>query len=259
MKTRESRFGVPLEGSGDRDYLAQLSSGLPESTSDMAKESDGTLLYYMSCRGSPADIALSNAAAYEFHRRHMRALLARCERICRHAGAADGFGQVLAVTTLAKTVEKADRFSDSASADNEARRTQGWLAKIAHNLLVDSLRNPNRPGPITGQKDDIPAEDYSDHELAALLCDGKALTRDRETIRLVRVALGTLPERTRIVLVQTVLQRMQSPKETYMYRGSAAALAKRLGTTPENVRRIRKNGLRELASFVHAHTQDSHD
>ena len=186
----------------------------------------------------------------------MGALLARCARICRNAGATGGFEQVLAVTTLARAVEKVDRFADSAGAPPEAaRRTQAWLGSIAHNLLIDSLRNPNRPGPITGSKDEVPSEDYSDEELSALLCDGKTLPRDRETIRLVRGALPALPERTRVVLVQTVLQRTNSPKETYMYRGSAAALAKRLGTTPENVRRIRKNGLEQLAEYVRTHRQ----
>lgn len=225
----------------------------------MAKESDGTLLYYMSCQGGQADIALSNAAGREFHRRHMGALLARCERICRNVGAPSGFDEELAAATFAKAVEKADRFADAPDATNEARRTQGWLSTIARNLLVDSLRNPNRPGPITGSKDDVPSDDYSDEELAAMLCDGKALPRDRETIRLVREALPTLPERTQIVLVQTVLQRTTSPKATYMYRGSAAALAKRLGTTPENVRRIRKNGLKELANYIRSQTQGRHD
>jgi DNA-directed RNA polymerase specialized sigma24 family protein len=225
----------------------------------MANESDGTLLYYMSCRGNPADIALSNAAGHEFHRRHMGALLARCVRICRNAGAPNGFEQELAVTTLVKAVEKADRFTDIPHAPYEVRRTQGWLGSIAHNLFIDSLRNPNRPGPITGSKDAVPSEDYSDEELTAMLCDGKALPRDRETIHLVREAFPTLPERTQVVLVQTVLQRTQSPGETYMYRGSAAALAIRLGTTPENVRRIRKNGLKGLANYIRTHTQGSHE
>jgi RNA polymerase sigma factor (sigma-70 family) len=225
----------------------------------MGKESDGTLLYYMSCRSNAADIALSDGAGREFHRRHMGALFARCARICRKAGATHGFEKDLAVTTLAKAVERADRFTDSPDGSYEARRTQAWLGSIAHNLLIDSLRNPNRPGPITGAKDELPSEDYSDAELAALLCDDHALPRDRETIRLVREALPTLPERTQSVLVQTVLQRTHSPKGTYMYRGSAAALAERLGTTPENVRRIRKNGLKALASYIRLHSEGSHE
>jgi len=244
---------------GDRDHLAQAGSGLPEGRRGMEKESDGTLLYYMSCRSGPADIALSDAAGREFHRRHMGALVGRCARICRKAGATNGFEKILAVTTLAKAVERADRFTDAPGASNEGRRTQGWLGSIAHNLLIDSLRNPNRPGPITGAKDELPSEDYSDGDLAALLCDGQALPRNRETIRLVREAIPTLPERTQAVLVQTVLQRTHSPKGTYMYRGSAATLAERLGTTPENVRRIRKNGLKALASYIRSHSQSRHE
>jgi RNA polymerase sigma factor (sigma-70 family) len=242
---------------GDRDHLAHTGSDLPEGTSGMEKESDGTLLYYMSCRSNPADIALSDAAGREFHHRHMGALFARCARICRKAGASDGFEKDLAMTTLAKAVQRADRYTDSPDVSNGPRRTQAWLGSIAHNLLIDSLRNPNRPGPITGTKDELPSEDYSDDELAALLCDDHSLPRSRETIRLVREALPTLPERTQFVLVQTVLQRTHSPKGTYMYRGSAANLAQGLGTTPENVRRVRKNGLKALADYIRSHSGPS--
>jgi RNA polymerase sigma factor (sigma-70 family) len=209
----------------------------------------------MSCQGGQADLALCNAAAEEFHRRHFGALLARCERHCHRLGVPSGFDQDLAQATFARAVEKADRFTEIPGTTYDPRRTQSWLGTIARNLLVDSLRNPHRPGPMTGTKDEVPSEDYSDEELAAMLCDGKALARDRETIRLVKEAFSTLPERVRVVLTQTVLQRMASPKASYMYRGSAAALAKRLETTPENVRRIRKNGLKELAIYVKAHRQ----
>lgn len=222
-----------------------------------SEESDGTLLYYMSCRGSPADIKLSDVAAREFHRRHMRALFARCARICRNAGAAHGIDTDLAQMTLAKAVQRADTFKDppGLTPSDQARHTQAWLGSITHNLLIDSIRNPNRPGPLAGATGELPAEDYSDAELAALLCDGHSLPRDNETIRLVREALPTLPLRTQAVLIQTVLQRKRSPHETYMYRGSAAALAAQLGTTPENVRRIRMMGLKALASYVQSHSR----
>ena len=157
-----------------------------------SEESDGTLLYYMSCRGSPADIKLSDAAAREFHRRHMKVLFARCARICRNAGAAHGIDTDLAQMTLAKAVPARRHFqrpSPGLPPRDQARHTQAWLGSIAHNLHIDSIRNPNRPGPLTGTKDELPGEDYSDAELAALLCDGHSLRRrDNETIRLVREA-----------------------------------------------------------------------
>jgi len=227
---------------------------MPARMRDMKEESDGTLLYYISCRGNAADEALSNAAAKEFHHRHMKALYERCRRICQGAGASADFAQDLAQAAFVKAAQRADAFTDGSDPSLQAKRTQAWLGKVAHNLLVDSLRNPKRPGPITGVQDEIPSEDYSDDELASLLCDGNQLPRSTETIHFVRAALPTLDERTRIVLIHTVLQRQHSPKGTYMYRGSAAALANRIGTTAENIRRIRRKGLAALATYVRRHS-----
>ncbi|HWZ63655.1 MAG TPA: sigma-70 family RNA polymerase sigma factor [Steroidobacteraceae bacterium] len=216
----------------------------------MQEETDGALLYYMSCREGDAERTVSDAAAREFHRRYAAALVARCRRICQALGASGHDAADLASCTLAKAVEKAGTFVDQPGATGRGRRTLSWLQQIARNLLVDCLRNPNRPGPITGAQDEIPIEDYSDPEFASLLCDGKSLARDRRTIQLVKEALPTLDERTRTVLVYTVLQRQRSPGRSYMYRGSAEALAQRLGTTVANVRRIRRLGIRALADRV---------
>ena len=195
---------------------------------NMQGETDGSLLYYMSCRDCDADRVISDAAAIEFHRRHARGLFGRCRRICRTLAAGDDFAQDLASWTLARAVEKAATFVDAADGSDQSKRTLAWLQQIARNMLVDSQRNPFRAGPITGAQDQVPIEDYSDEEFAALLCDGKTLPRDIKTIGFVQRALATLDDRTRAVLTQTILQRQRSPGRSYMYRGSAEALPGRI-------------------------------
>jgi DNA-directed RNA polymerase specialized sigma24 family protein len=214
---------------------------------NMQEETDGSLLYYMSSRDCDADRVISDAATIEFHSRHARGLIGRCRRICRTLAAGDEFALDLASWTLARAVEKAGTFVDAADGSNKSKRTLAWLQQIARNMLVDSQRNPFRAGPITGAQDQVPIEDYSDEEFAALLCDGKTLPRDIKTIGFVQRALATLDNRTRAVLAQTVLQRQRSPGRSYMYRGSAEALASRWGTTTTNIRRIRRAGIRALA------------
>lgn len=217
----------------------------------MEGETDGTLLYFMSCRGCDADRALSDSATREFYDRHAAGLIAGCRRICRTLATGDDFAMDLASYTLAKAAERHHTFVDAAvNPDDQARRTLAWLLQIARNMLIDSQRNPNRPGPITGAQDRVPIEDYSDEDLAALLCDGKSLARDRKTIQYVREALTRLDDRTRAVLAETVLQRQRSPGRSYMYRGSAEALAQRWGTTTINIRRVRRAGLRSIAAYV---------
>jgi RNA polymerase sigma factor (sigma-70 family) len=206
----------------------------------------------MSCR-DPRDRGVSDAAAIEFHRRHITALHARCARLCRQMGLSDSAAEDLVAVTMAKAIEKAHTFADDTSSAPSTSRTRSWLGTIARNLLADSLRNPHRPGPLTGAQEEIPLEDYSTLEIAALYCDGKQLDRDNETIRLVQQAMCALDERTRAVLSHTVLQRQRSPKGSYMYRGSAEALAARFETTTVNLRRIRRNGVRAIADYVKLH------
>lgn len=219
----------------------------------MQEESDGTLLYYMSCRESEADRALSDQAAAEFYRRHMTSLYRRCSAICRRMGEPTPFAQDLANVAMAKAARAHATFVASDDLAKQAERTQSWLGQIAMNLLRDRARNPSRPGPLTGVQDEIPFDDYSSEEFAALYCDGDRMPRDRETIRLVEQALSTLDERTRRVVAHTILQRQRSPKKSYVYRGSAEAFAKRLGTTRVNIRRIFGLGVQAIAEYVQSH------
>jgi DNA-directed RNA polymerase specialized sigma24 family protein len=222
-------------------------------TPTMREESDADLLYYMSCRENPADRAVSDAGTLEFYRRYAVGLLDRCRSICRQFGSVVDAEDLFAVT-LVKAIERAETFVTAVDAASQPARTLNWLARIARNLHVDALRNPNRSGPLTGEQEAVPVEDYSTEEFAALYCDGHALPRDLATIRMVQAALLTLDERTRRIIAYTVLQRQRSPKRNYVYRGAMKALANELGTTTVNLRRIRLLGVAAIAEYVRTHT-----
>jgi DNA-directed RNA polymerase specialized sigma24 family protein len=168
-------------------------------------------------------------------------------------GIAESFAEDLASATLVKAAESAHTFVDGEEPSTHASRTRAWLGTIAWHLLVDMQRNPNRPGPLTGSQEEIPFDDYSTEDFAALYCDGERMPRDVETIRLVEDAISTLEERTRQVLMRTILQRQRSPGRSYVYRGSADALANRIGTTRVNIRRIFGVSVRAIATFVAHH------
>jgi len=220
----------------------------------MRDEPDSALLYYISCRNGAEDRSVSDAATAEFYKRYAVSLLNRCRRICDQFGSTFDAHDLFSAT-IAKAIDRADTFDLADEAASGRRRTLGWLARIARNLLVDTLRNPRRSGPLTGVQEPIPFEDYSAEEFAALFCDGVTLPRDLHTIRLVQEAFVTLDERTRQILTHTVLQRQRSPKGSYVFRGEMAALAKRLGTTPVNLRRIRSIGVKALANYVRMRTE----
>lgn len=220
-------------------------------TPQLQGESDGALLYYSSCRETAADRALSDAATREFYRRHAGGLLQGCKRICGQVGSSVD-PEYLFQATVAKAIRRGETFRDGDDPVRQPGRTLQWLLRIAKNLLLDSLRNPLRTGPITGDKEAIPVEDYSAEEFASLYCDGKSAGRDSLTIRLIQDGFETLDERTRCVLMHTVLQRQRSPKGSYMFRGSMQSLAKELGTSTVNVRRIRRLGVKALSDYVRA-------
>jgi DNA-directed RNA polymerase specialized sigma24 family protein len=224
----------------------------PTATPSMTAESDGVLLYYMSCREDAAARAVSDAATVEFHRRYAVRLLDRCRTICRQLGSVIDPEDLFAVT-LVKAIDRAETFVEAVDVPAQPARALKWMAQIARNLHIDALRNPRRSGPLTGEQDSIPVEDFSTEELAALYCDGYTLPRGLATIQLVQEALPTLDERTRRVIVHTVLQRRRSPKGSYVFRGEMKALAKKLGTTPVNLRRIRSIGAAAIADYVRTH------
>jgi len=215
----------------------------------MREESDADLLYYMSCRENIGDRAVADLAIAEFHRRHAVGLLDRCRKICRQLGSVIDPEDLFAVT-LVKAIERAETFIPATDRELQPMRTLGWLAKIARNLHIDQLRNPNRSGPLAGIQEPLPIEDYSTEDFAALYCDGHSLPRDLETIRLVQDALLTIDARTRLVIAHTVLQRQRSPGRSYVFRGQMKALADQLGTTTVNLRRIRSLGIKAIADFV---------
>ena len=223
-------------------------------TGDMHTESDEALLYYMSCREDQTDRTLSDAATVEFHARHAAALHDRCKLICRQLGSVVDPEDLFSVT-FTKAIEKAHTYRPESGTSSSTHRTLAWLCQIARNLLIDAIRNPHRSGPITGDRDTMAIEDYSTEEFAAMYCDGTNIARTARNIRLIQHGLETLDERTRRVITHTILHRQRSPKGSYVFRGEMTALARHLGTTPVNLRRIRSIGMKALATYVQKHTE----
>ena len=99
-----------------------------------------------------------------------------------------------------------------------------WRGVHASSVLSSSngyrglIVTPSRAGPLTGDQQPIPIEDCSTEEFAALCCGGPVLPRDAHTIQLVPQAFVALDERTRLVLMHTVLQRQHSPKGSCVFR-----------------------------------------
>jgi RNA polymerase sigma factor (sigma-70 family) len=195
---------------------------------------------------------LSRRAFDVLYRRYSKAIYARCLGLCRRYRQGDTVAENLVADTFYKAKVKAETFRGSDDPDPTVvrRRTIGWLCKIAERLLFDKLRNPRRPGVLDEVDMDVHVEHYSAQEFATLFMKQSGVQATLRHYQLVAEAFDALQERTQIVLLETLLQREYSPSEQYMRRGSVRALAQRVGTTPENIRRIRLKGMRAINEYV---------
>ena len=218
---------------------------------------DEDLFIFIACAESPADKVLANAALAELHRRYIKGLYARCVRMLSAYPDSETMAQQLAQVTLARAFERAHQFQPSPDGAAGSSRTLAWLCKIALNLLRDYTRNPDRPGPLSNVVDlDVNAEQYSPEDFAFLHLQDDSASHTPHHYQLVAEAFKALDDRTQIVLLETLLQRQRSPGRTYMLRKTAAALADRIGSSAENVRRIRMLGMKAINAYLEKHNNN---
>lgn len=153
-----------------------------------------------------------------------------------HAHAVAGFARARMYGASERDVEdltgevfvRACRF---AGRYREQGRERSWLLKIAHRRLIDLGRRP---------------EARADVRRVAYEAPGGRATADAGTARHVaridlRAALGHLSPRWRRVLV-----------ERYYHAVPSHETARRIGCSAENVRRMRRSGLRKLHHLLRA-------
>ena len=160
----------------------------------------------------------------------------------------------LTQATLFRAYERADQFRLDPDGNDRASRTRAWLCKIALNIFRDHLRNPERPGPLSNVVDlDVNAEQYSPEDFSALFLGDESTSHSRHHHKRVAEAFDQLDDRTQRVLLETLLQRQKSPGRTYMLRSTAQRFADRMQTSTDNVRRIRRNGIKQINAYVNRH------
>jgi len=122
---------------------------------------------------------------------------------------------------------------------------------MAQNMLTDHYRNPNRPSnPLEPHELALEAALYSADDFSQLFVEGSALLSTPLVHRLVAEAFEALDERTKLVLLETFIQRTRSPAGKAMRRGSAKLLADHLETSQDNIRRIRRLGILAINDYL---------
>ena len=219
----------------------------------MQEETDEDLLLYMACVDTPADRAYADKALEELHRRYVLRLYARCQMMFKAHDGGESMAEELTQAAFFRAYERAETYKPAPEGVSSSSWTVGWLSKIALRILLDFRKNPDRPGPLKVITLDVHAEDYSPDEFAGLYREGVEPAYTHYELCLVAEAFETLDERTQIVLVETLVQRRRSPRRTYMLRKTAETLAVRIYTSTDNLRQIRKKGLKKISEYVEQH------
>jgi len=203
-------------------------------------DTDADLLAYMAMADEDADGA--RAAWETFYRRHAQYLHAVCLRaygplLGGDAGAAD-----LAAETFRRAYERAGTFDPGGIDDAERLRlrARAWLGRIAQRLAQTALRGRGRL-----------ATHFLDQGAWQQVAREPAAARaDSETIRRVRRAIESLNEKEQAVIRVTFQWYQPERDHQRLPNDVAADLAATLGTTPENLRQIRRRALRKIETLL---------
>jgi len=217
------------------------------------EESDEDLFLYMACRDTPKEVSQAEDACEVLHHRYIDRLFKRCFNMLKSYPDAHTRAAELASAALFRAYERAETYKIDENCSNPSARTLKWLARIARNIFRDTLRNPKRPNQLNVVDLEVNTEHYDSSDFAALFLGENDSVHSEELKIRVAEAYDSLKPRAQTVLLETLIQRDRSPGRKYMLRGSARVLADRLDTTPENLRRIRHNGVKAINAYVEKH------
>lgn len=186
------------------------------------------------------DAKRARAAEAEFYARHARYLYCVLVQRARRPLALTGREvEDLVQETFFRAYARAATFraGDAHDEDSERRRSRAWLGRIAQNLMADWLSDAH----------EVSASPYLD--TLAEPEAGPSSSRSPK-LRLMREALDTLSERERDVLRVAALYFRPGEEHQRLPNDVSAELARRWGTTNENVRAIRSRATKKLKEYL---------
>lgn len=197
------------------------------------------------------DEVWADAAFCEFYSRHSSYMYVVCcdvaEGLHGEAWIQDVFEQ-----TFERAYEIAGSFklSKPVPQDQETRLVRGWLGKIANFQLRALLRNHESE------------QTYGEEKWEEIDCTtgGEPADEDAPCVpherKLIDEALETLTERAQLVIRTTFQYHRIGKKHQRLPNKVAQDLAEKLGTTPENLRKIRERALENIKDYVAEQTEN---
>jgi RNA polymerase sigma factor (sigma-70 family) len=217
----------------------------PAKPGAFANDSDTDLLTYMSWRET--DAANARAAGGAFYDRHLRYVFVVCRNAAQRYFLGDDCVDDLVSETFQRVYEHAGMFTTGGITDVDQlrMRVRSWLGAIARNVVNDELRG-RQTTPERNLSPDAwlrrPQEVAPDESALALL-----VSRSLEE---------ALDDREREVIRVTYQGYKPGAEHQRLSNEDVAALAKSLQTTPDNLRKIRRNALLKIQTYVASHAAE---
>jgi RNA polymerase sigma factor (sigma-70 family) len=209
---------------------------------DLSGDPDDDLLVFMTWKQD--DPAVAREAWAELYRRHAPYLFGVCcKAFLKTLKTRDRVSDL--VTDVFKRVyERAESFKPSGLKDAEAmrKRIRAWLGTIARRMFLDRLPPKDAPA--------AECQLEQDHWQDIAQPESTEESGCRVTAAVKAAPQKVLTEREREVLGVTLHWYDPSSDHQRMPNEVAAELAKRLGTTPENLRKIRERALAKIEEEV---------
>ena len=213
----------------------------PRPTSSSTEETDGDLLCLIGWAEDGPEEA--KAAFEEFYNRHVESLYAACYRTYRGRLPVGYSVQDLVVDTFARAAERGQTYDVGTAKDGADRRlrTEGWLLAIAHSVVGDSYRG-RFPVEVQLPDEGWQCRAFTDRPV------------DSAETKLVRQAIDdVLDDREREVILVTFHWYDPDREHQRLPNEVAAELAAQLGTTTDNLRKIRAKAVRKVKEHVLAY------
>jgi RNA polymerase sigma factor (sigma-70 family) len=210
----------------------------------LIEESDAGLLRIMGQQKQ--DAAWADAAFKVFHNRHSHYHWTVCLRVA-HSLNGDAWAEDIFKESFSRAYEKAGSFTLPAgkSSDEERRLVRGWLGTIAENCLRMLLRH----GHLEDTHNEEEWQQIEANESKKCPANTRSEYSEQE-IRTVHRALDALTEREQLV-IRTTFQYFRLNRQFQRLPNHVTQeLADQLGTTSDNLRKIRQRALDRIRQIV---------
>lgn len=197
---------------------------------DAAEQADAELLARVAAERSSARKEME-----EFYRRHVRYLYAVTRKQCATLGFSQHETEDLVHDAFQRAFARSHTFRAPPNVLPDAARrwTRAWLGRITRNLILDAL----------GNKRELPASDWLERTIEELTPPS---SHNNPRLKALRDAILSLSEREQDVLRVSAMYYRAGESHQRLPNDVAAELARRWGTTNDNVRAIRTRALRKV-------------